>query len=248
MSMNRSSSMKTNLIVILIFLFPRLAMSQNGNLNYKNSLKFYNLSTYQSSTVKTNDSSGSTSIRNKSLKILSPTFAFNWKGKRNNFNELELTSLALNKHFDETTVSNSNSPVQNSPIGGAKIVSSIISVRYEYIVNLTKGLKSKFIPSLGYSINPYFRQSRITPLTSQSFPTTIVNTGGNGYLIPRISYYFSSKCFFDINIPIEVFSLNNSMKTVRNPQIEVKNQRTSVWNFELFPQEFSLRLGIGIKI
>ena len=223
-------------------------MSQNGNLDYKNALKLYNLSTYQSSTVFYYDSLSSTRLKNKTLKILNPTFAFNWKGKKNNFNELELTSLVLNKHFDETTVSNSNSAVPSPAISGAEIVSSFISIRYEYIVNFTKAFKSKLIPSLGCALNPYFRHSRIKPLTSQSFPSTTANTGGNAYLIPRLSYYFSSKCFFDVNIPVEVFSLSNSMNTVRNPQIEIKNQRTSEWNFDLFPREFSLRLGIGIKI
>ena len=179
---------------------------------------------------------------------MNPTIAFNWKGRKSNYNELELTTISLNKNYDETTVSNTSSSALPSPISGTKVISSMVSIRYEYIFIFLKGSASRVIPSLGCAINPFYEHLKKNPLTTQAFPTTIVNFGSNGFLVPRATYYFSTKCFFDINIPIELFNLNNSASKVSNPQIPIKSQRTSDWNFHLLPEFFSLRLGLGIKI
>lgn len=240
--------MKYLLTTLFFTAFHFVGLSQNENPNYKRSLKIYNLFTYQSSTNTTLDSINSTSSSSQSIKILNPTIAYNWKGKKSNFNEIELITLILSKNYNETTITNISGTVKNPLISGAKIITSIISLRYEYIINFLKGSKSSLLPSLGCAINPYYQHINTQPVTSQSFPTTIINYGTHGFLIPRITYYASTKYFFDFNIPIDVFNLNNALLTVRNPQIPVKSQRTSDWDFSLIPKNFNLRFGIGIKI
>lgn len=238
--------MKNYLITLFLTMFQFFGFAQDKNLNYKRSVKLYNLSTYQSITTTTLDSLTSSTYNISSLKILNPTFAYNWKGRNSNFNELELVTLILNS--DRTNSAKVSSNISNPQVPAASIITSIISLRYEFIVNLLKGSVSNLVPSIGCGVNPFYQLSNIEPLASPDLPNKMVNFGTRGFLIPRIVYYTNSKCFIDFNIPVELFEFNCTRNKVSNPQIPIESQRTSKWDFVLLPKNFSLRLGVGIKI
>lgn len=234
-------------VTIVSLLTATFCFSQNKNLNFNRGLKIYNLSTYQKTRASYSDSIFLYSSSNSVFQILHPTIAYFWKGKKQNWNEVELTTLIMNKKADNYT----NTQLSNGlPIAysGADIFTTALSLRYEYIINFFKMSESKIATSLGFAINPYFTQIKNKPHTTQAFPTSMSNIGVRGFLIPRLTYYVSSKCFFDFNIPLAIFDGINSATTIRNPQIKIKSQRTFEGDFKILPQQFSLRLGVGIKI
>ncbi len=240
--------MKTKIFILLV-LTASLSKAQNKNLDYKHAIKFYNLSSYQKTTSVWADSSNLYSSYYSYLQIIKPTVAYSWKGKNQNFNELELSALSLFKKVDNSEYNRlKDSQAFAHVYSGTNIISSSISLRYEYIINFFKNSDCKIAPSLGLAINPYFDLLKFKPHTTLYFPTTTTTIGTKGFIIPRLIYYYSSKVFFDMNIPLEIFEAKTNFYNVRNPALPVTSQRFSNSDFNLFPNQFSLRLGIGVKI
>jgi hypothetical protein len=239
--------MKNN-ATIFFLLLSAFAYSQNKNLDYKRAIKFYNLSTYQKTTSNSSDSVFTYNSYSSNFQILHPTIAFCWKAKNQNSNEVELTGLLVKKTNSNSSIATTSSNLPPNTVSGADVFSSSISLRYEYIINYFKKSDCSLAPSLGCAINPYLDQTKQKPQTTQSFPSSYITAGVRGFITPRLTYYYSSKCFFDLNIPIALFDAQNKYSTVRNPGIRVANQRISEANFDVFPKQFYLRLGVGIKI
>jgi len=237
-----------NNVTIFLLLLSAFVYSQNKNLDYKRAIKFYNLSTYQKTKSNSSDSVFTYNSYSSNFQILHPTIAFGWKAKNQNSHELELTGLIVKRNNSNSTVSTNSDNLPPSTISGADVFSSSISLRYEYIINFFKKSDCILAPSLGCAINPYFDQTKQKPHTTQAFPSSYVTFGAKGFIIPRLTYYYNSKCFFDFNIPIALFDAQNKFSTVRNPGIPVANQRISDGNFDVLPKQFYLRLGVGIKI
>ena len=96
--------------------------------------------------------------------------------KKKNFHEIELNGFTLNQQMDETRVQEAN--VQFAPISGAKVTTSKVSMRYEFIMNLFKKSQSPLVSSLGFAINPYFNNVKIEPANSNSScPELYFSTG-----------------------------------------------------------------------
>lgn len=238
--------MKYNLF-IYCFLISSLSFAQNKSLEYNRYLKIYNLLSYQKSTDSWLDSSNRYNSSHTTLKIFHPTIAYGWRGKNQNINELELKTLFIN-NVDDLKTSTKISNGMNMSTSGEKVFSSSLSLRYEYIINLIKSSTCKFAPSVGLSINPYYSSYNIKPHTTLTFPSSDFDIGAKGFIIPRLIYKYSSKCFFDLNIPLAIFDANQDFLKVRNPAIPVSSQRISTSSFDLMPKQFSLRLGFGIKL
>ena len=95
--------MKNTIQYILAYsslLFIVNGWAQNTNLDFKNAIKIYNLSSYELN-IKTepiiNSPSGAYYFTTVNSQFLHPTIAFQWKSKKNNFHEIELTDFSLNK-------------------------------------------------------------------------------------------------------------------------------------------------------
>ncbi len=234
-------------LYIYCFLFSSLSFAQNKSLEYNRYLKIYNLLSYQKNTESWLDSTNSYTSSHTSLKIVHPTIAFGWKGKNQNINELELKTLFMN-NSDDLKTSTKISNGMNMSTSGEKVFSSSISLRYEYIINLIKSSTCKFAPSVGLSINPYYSSYNIKPHTTLSFPSSDFNIGAKGFIIPRLICKYSSRCFFDLNIPLAIFDANQDFLKVKNPAIPVSSQRVLSSSFNFMPKQFSLRFGVGIKI
>ncbi len=243
--------MKKKLLTLLLWIIVvKIGWSQNTNLDYKSALKIYNLTTFdeQTKSRKLNDTS---SYRyqhtNTTLQILHPTIAFQWKSKKNNFHEIELTSLMLGKVG--TKIEIVNDTINNGQtISEVDLTTTAISVRYEYIFNFNKSKDTKLVPSLGFGVNPYYRQNNYSPKISNLFPTSDISIGMKAFITPRISYFLTSKLFIDVNIPLCFFDTFYFADKEKNPAIPAQERTITTFNYNQFPKVFSGRLGIGIKL
>jgi hypothetical protein len=241
---------KTILPFLLLVVFAKTSWSQNTNLNYHSGIKLYNTTIFeeQSKSMLVSDTS---SVRfqytNTNSQILHPTIAFQWKSKTNNFHEIELTNFMVNKVGTKTEYV-SDTSASGLLISGQDIVTTAISVRYEYILTFNKSKDNKFVPSLGLGVNPYFRKNKYSPLASSSFPASEGSLGLRTFITPRITYFITPKIFVDFNIPLCLF--DNFIKTeiTENANLPVESRSVSSFNFTSFPQFLSARIGIGIKL
>jgi hypothetical protein len=223
--------------------------SQNTYLNYQKGFKLYNLSSYEKQTsVYTNAIfEPNYSISSVTVQILRPTIAFQWKSNTNNFHEIELTNLILSKKSTTTEII-SQSPNIGQITDGNNVISSLISFRYEYILNFNKRNDKQLVPSLGFAINPYFSQNNFRPKTANMFSTSQISFGTKAFITPRITYYLSSKLFLDFNLPLCFFDSHYLRKRNDAFSVESSGRIVNSFNFSLIPNFISGRIGVGVKI
>jgi hypothetical protein len=240
--------MKKLISLIVFVLFNLCLWSQNDNLDYKYAVKLYNQTTFENYGKTESDSIFNHYVyTDKRLQVLHPTFAFQWKTSKNNFHEVELTSFSLTKVETGKEVKNDTSGIYET-ISGAEVVTTYISVQYEFILNLNKSNPSKFVPSVGFAINPYYRQGNYIPKVTDSFRTSENYIGARAFIIPRLTYYFSQKFFIDLNISMCMFDSYYLSAKDLDPRLTVEEGIKNSFNLELFPKIFSARLGIGLKL
>lgn len=242
--------MKSIALSSFLILFISPSWAQNEQLNYKYAFKLYNLSTLEITTNTqwlNNSKTERYENSNTSLSILNPTLAFQWKTRNSNFHEIELTNIQLDQTNRETNyiIDSLNS---SQTLFGTKITTNSLMLRYEYTFVFNKKSNSRFVPSLGFGGAPSYIISKATPITSNTFSTTISNIGLRGFVTPRITYYFSSKFFLDLNIPICLFDAQYGINRVENPAFTQSQQTSSQFDFSSFPNYLSARIGIGFKI
>jgi hypothetical protein len=221
--------------------------TQNTNLDYKIGVKLYNLTTLEETMTKSDSSSFSIYKTTTTLQILHPTVAVQWKTKKSNFHEIELTSFILGKLTNKTeTIVDSTNNVQTESV--IDLITTSISARYEYILNFNKLKNRKLVPSLGFGINPYYKQYKYSPETSSSFPTSLQYIGAKIFVTPRLTYYLGSKFFVDINIPICFLDGYALIDKEDNPVLPVEERTITTFNFNGFPMIFCGRIGVGLKL
>jgi hypothetical protein len=237
------------LTLLLLIIAVKTGWTQNTNLDYKSALKIYNLTSFDEQTIsrRLTASSPLYQYTNTTLQILHPTIAFQWQSKKNNFHEIELTSLMLGKIGTQTEIINDTTN-NGQTISGSDLKKTVISARYEYILNFNKSKNSKFVPSIGFGINPYFRQNNYSPKISSLFPTSEISVGMRAFITPRFTYFLTSKLFIDVNIPLCFFDTFYFAGKEDNPAISLLERTTNTFNFNLFPKVISGRIGIGLKL
>jgi len=240
--------MKTLLSFFVFIFLLQTGWSQNENLDHKYAVKLYNQTTFENYGKTESDSIYDHYVyTDKRLQVLHPTFAFQWKTRKNNFHEVELTSFSLDKVKTGTEVRNDTSLIYTT-ISGAEIVTTYISVQYEYILNLNKSNDARFVPSVGFGVNPYYRQSNYIPKVSDSYRTSENFIGVRAFVIPRLTWYFSSKFFVDINVKMCMFDSYYLSDKDQDPRLTVAEGIKNSFNLELFPKIFSGRIGVGVKL
>lgn len=236
---------RTMFIAVSIFSFL-VSEAQNTNLIYKYALKVYNLTSYyENNTGPTQSDSSSAVYTTNDLKILHPTFAFQWQNSKKNIHELELTSFLLGKLSTQKDLSGSSGSVIAA---GSNVITTDIAFRYEYIVNFKKSETRKLVPSIGFGGSPYYRLYKYQPKVSSEFPSSQQDIGLSVFVIPRLTYYMSSRIFFDLNIPVCIFDFNFLVNKQDNPFLELSERTTSEFNIDMFPKILSGRIGVGLKL
>lgn len=240
--------MTKHLLVILLLLFVKSGWTQNTNLDYKNAVKIYNLTTFEKNIKVFGDTSSFIRSTINTLQILHPTIAFQWKTKNNNFHEIELTNLMLNKVGSSSEVINDTIGNVQIAGSGADITTTLISVRYEYLLKFNKSKDTKLVPSLGFGFSPYFYRNNFNPRTSFYYPVSETIFSVRTFITPRLTYFISSKVFIDLNIPISFFEANFLIDKAEDPLLPEKQRTTTTYSYENFPKVFYGRIGVGLKL
>lgn len=245
----KNKQMKKHFITgALLIVVAMTAPAQNSNLEYNSALKLYNLTAFEEHVQSRRlNGADSFSFVNTTLQILGPTIAFQWKNNKNNFHEIELTNMMLGKTGTNTGIVN-NAANTGQAISGTDVTTTALSVRYEYILNFNKSKDRRLVPGIGFGANPYFRKNSYVPKVSSSFPTSEMSYGMRGFLTPRISWFATSKLFFDVNIPICLFDTFYLIDNVDAPTLPERDRTVTSFNSLQFPRIFSGRLGVGLKL
>jgi len=182
-----------------------------------------------------------------SFRLTQPSIAFQWRTKKNNFHEIELSQVWFGKVATKSEEIDRQTN-QKETQGGQETWKSSFSLRYEYVLNFRKKATTKLVPSIGFGAGTYFNRSKTEPLVSNSFPAATTQLGLKLYVTPRLSYYFNPRWFLDVNLPICASDLNMTRFKVENPAFTSAQQTSSSSVFETFPKMFSARIGIGLKL
>lgn len=241
--------MKKITLLLALLSFIHIGWSQNTHIDYKRAFKIYNLTSYEKVEIIIQQSDTSTPYllsSSSDLQIFHPTFAFQWKTKNNNFQEVELTYLVLGKQ--STTTELKEDPTNDQQImSGNKMLSSHISIQYEYIKMFNKLKDRKLVPAIGFGFNPYYKQINTTPQIATSYPESEKYLGAKVFVTPRLNYYLNSKFFLDVNIPICLLNTYFLTDKSGDPTLTIPERITKSFNFQQFPHILSGRVGIGYK-
>lgn len=242
---------KCLLTASLLMLCTSLSFAQNPNLDFKYAIKVSNMATLEKRVFLTRHSDSFVTIsRDNDLQIFNPTIAFQIKNKKQNIHEIELTSLELQREKNNTIYYRDNlGELQKlQTLAGATFINTSIAFRYEYIINFAKKQNSRFMPSLGLALMPYYQRSKMVPELSVYYPETRTYIGVRGFVTPRVSYLISKRLSADVNIPVCVTDTYSEIFRTNNPTLPAAAQKNTHTSMETMPKFFSVRAGLRVTI
>ncbi|HET6224828.1 MAG TPA: hypothetical protein VFF27_01020 [Bacteroidia bacterium] len=242
--------MKKILSLIMGITLTTVAIAQNPYLDYKYAWKINNLTMLSNNRYPVYVSTPYAipafrgAIFNNYVQWLHPTFAFDWQSKRKNTHEIELIDLIVGRsninYFNYSTSSGSQTVSD-------KTRQTSISLRYEYMINFCTNKESRWVPSLGFSFNPYYRSFNSIvsdPLTTHS---NLQTAGIRLSFNPKITYYFSKHFFVTAGIGLTMLDYSFSNYTT-GPANQIGQQRVrTLHNFKGVRELIEFRVGIGYK-
>lgn len=239
--------MKNIISVFLLFISVKLA-AQNKNLDFTHALKVSNGIHAEYVTADILYFGNPATISWTHWNFVKPSIAYIRPTKKSNFHEFELNQINLNHHDSKPIqITDSSGNVQSMPYGLNNIIGAV-SLRYSYVLNLMKDKDKKIIPSVGFSINPYYSLIKYHPNISSVFPSSKNELGIQGYLTPQFTWFIKSRLFMNVSIPLCLFTGNVTRNKYQNPAISPDDQVTVTGNFESIPKSFSFRIGMGLKL
>lgn len=241
--------MKKQLIIIGLSVAGLSQMdAQNPNLDYKYAAKVYNLTQYDMySGLTTVTSSNRIRTTTETLQLFHPTVALQWKSKKNNFHEVELTALTAGKNSTTGKYEDSVN-ADGLVVSGSEVRTTKIAARYEYILNFNKTKDKKVVASTGFGLSPYFDHQQFIPRTSAEFPSAYTAGGARGFITPRLTFFIRSKMFIDLNLPLCVFDTYLQQNESESPLTAAAQRSVTSYNMDIFPRFVSGRIGVGLKI
>ncbi len=239
--------MKKGLLLCISLFLLSESQAQNKHLDFNYALTVYNLSTLtESSRTLSSPNAPSAHQTLRHVKYLQPTLAFQWQNKKRNRHEIELSQW----HFRQETntqkfPSQGSIPEQRYKSKASELA---IALRYEYIITFNKKRNTRWVPALGLAASPYLAIDKIEPILSNQYTFTRTQYGVRGFLVPRLTYFFSSRIFADLNIPLCVTGISMQSDNNKDPNLSRQLQKNSLLSFDALPYLYSVRLGLGIKI
>jgi hypothetical protein len=243
--------MKIKFPFLLAITLSKLALAQNPYLDYKYALKISNLSILRQHYVvpqyalspygyiKTGDK-----VYNQ-LQLFHPTVAFDWMTKRKNTREFEVIDLVLNRQSTRKYSYEINGVTHRI---GDKTTETAISLRYQYIINYCKHKESKWVPSLGFSFNPYYQFTSSFISGPLSYHTSEQILGIRASINPRITYFFSKNLYMFAEMSFTMLDISRSTFTnpATVPQSNPKDRQTN-YTVTGIKDRFEFRVGLGYK-
>ena len=168
--------------------------------------------------------------------------------KKGRFNEISITHFNFKKDDEITYHWSDTSNTTSIPSRGAKNFTAYVGMRFEWNFPVFYEKMGRFQPYIGISTDPSVYLQNLKPYTSASSPTTMVEANNTISIIPRFVFNASSRLFFDINLPVSVFSTTASYRYFGNPILPTYARRTTEFSSQTLPKMFNIRLGLGYKI
>ncbi len=234
------------IILFISFFIVSLTSAQDAETPVKRSIKLYNLFSWEPNQVDRPYIDPSEQRETTSLRLLHPTIGYNWQNKKGNGHEIELTNLRHQTTDTYSSMVDTTTGAVLQVLNGSRLIEIHLALRYEYMLNFNRTGISRWSPSLGAAISPYFRLYQDLPIFFV-FPTNEHRFGAMIFLVPRISYRISDRLHFDLNMPI-CFSDSYYKREPRYDPDLVAWKKVSSFNFQSFPAFYSLRAGIGVTL
>ena len=169
--------------------------------------------------------------------------------KKGNSSEIEISRLDYSNKFNkEYTLLDSTGAVLNV-ISGNTQKQFELYLRYEYKLRLFKKKdweKVKLI--IGFSGTPFVLWEKTTPILSTEFEKTKTIIGFYLSVIPRIEYSISEKFYFDLNIPVAIWTTHYTSIRNEDPSLSLEERTKNIIDFYNTPVSFAIRFGIGFRI
>ncbi|MFL5764746.1 MAG: hypothetical protein ACJ77K_12450 [Bacteroidia bacterium] len=243
--------MKLKLILLLIVSATAAALlAQNPHTDYHFGIKLYNIATYDHYEdlrpvfpVGMNFNK----VTTEDVRLLHPTIAFQWKSKRNNFHEIELTELKWDNTGTFSSIEN-DSVKSSQVIAGDQVQRTSAAIRYEYILVLAKKKTGSLVPAVGFALSPFYDNYHYQPRVETAFPESRMDAGIRAFVVPRLTWYVGNRFFLDMNLPVCVSDVMFYREKKEDPSIPASYRNLERFDVKMFPQYFSARIGIGIKI
>lgn len=177
---------------------------------------------------------------------LHPSVAVNYRNKRKNQHEIELNKVSI---INTDYYIEKNTPTSGiTSLHSQSLTTTIVQLRYEYILSFNKKPSAKIEPSIGFGALAYYEGVKATPYESSNFPASTTYFGTRFTVTPRVCLNITKRLFADINIPFCIMDAGVAKQHLRDASLPVTAQKYSIFDVELFPSYYSLRIGTGLRI
>lgn len=200
-----------------------------------------NITPYADITTKSN-----TTFNAKASSYIQPSAAISVYNKKGNYHELELSSIRSTK--TEMIEYFEDAQGMTLPVSGYILNNTRIAMRYEYVHVFMKENKSRLKPALGLGAMPYYNRNNFTPLITSNYPYKKTSMGVQAYVIPRLAIRLSERIDLDLNVPVCIADVAKTKSLTLNPTLPSDMQHTSSADFSLLPRNYTVRLGLVVKL
>lgn len=167
--------------------------------------------------------------------------------KSKNMHQFELNNVTMN--FNDTRkILMNDSLGQQTIIDGATTDKFSMSFSWEYIYNFRKDKDKKWIPSIGTGLIAYASAEATTPEVSTIFPSSKLFLSVRQFIDFRLSYFANEKTWIDFSVPLNFNEFNVYSTHEENPAVSLNQRRQTMIGFNVFPNIFMLKLGMGVKL
>lgn len=188
-----------------------------------------------------NQSSTGLSESSESSLSFSPGLSLSIPHKQNNFHEIGIMNISYDRNKEKTGD-------DTQITSGAIEKDLLIRFRYDYNFSLSGSPGSKWKVFLGPSFSPYYARNVFEPFISTQFYKVNWAIGSHIALLARSIVELSPKILLDINVPVNLATLEFQYTRESNPNLPVSRQRVNELSLEGLPSYFEFRVGLGVRI
>lgn len=164
-------------------------------------------------------------------------------------NFLELEYMRFDIHRDKYILDRYDVPSSTTVEETNRLIHTTdIAFRFEYNWHVFSKESAKWSTFIGAGVVPAFSRMATEPGNSQSFDSKTAQFSAEAFLVPRIQYALNERWFIEANIPIHLAEISREKQVVDNPNFSARQQKTTTNDFVTFPNRYSARMGVGLRI
>lgn len=178
--------------------------------------------------------------------LFQPTYSFDWQSKRKNTHEIELIDFVLNRSDSRQYMFDSIRWQYTRT--DDRFYETSISLRYEYKINFCTNKESRWVPSIGFSFNPYYQLTHTSGQASAPYQTGVQTWGIRAAFNPSITYFISKRLY--VNAGLSLTMADFSRTTYNNPTLlaPIGNRNQFVYyGLKNIKDLIQFKVGIGYR-